>query len=382
MPVLDALASFSYAASLAGLGMVAFLLVAVHRHPQYQTARTFWLGAGLTALAVQSAAAASSAAGAAAIALSLALDGLVAPALYLHLVAIAEPRRRPRAVHALLPLATILSALSLALVGTPGEPPTVRQALAAVAVVVTAAAVTVAQGVYLVAGFRRVRAVEEQQPGALPWTRRLIVLSATIYGLGIVATVSALAGLLPDAAARAAELPTTIVHFAFGLGAIADLGVFKVMGQTVAAPAPKYARSALSEAEAAALVARAARALDRDALFADPLLSLPRLAAAAGAKPGDLSQALNRVAGGYADFLARRRIAEACRMLKAEPTRPVVEISVAVGFNAKSTFHSAFQRIVGTTPAATGRTRRRSAISLRRCRGQPCPEIELRGLGR
>ncbi len=194
---------------------------------------------------MQSAAAASAATGPVAIALSLALDALVAPTLYLHLRAVAEPERRPSPVHALLPAATILAASALAVVGEPADPPSLVQALTALAVLATATAVTIGQGAYLVLGWRRVAAVERFRPGALRWTRRLLGVSAAIFVLGLVATAAGIAGLLPDEAARAVELPTTVALFALALGAVADLGVFGAVAAAVVVPGAKYARSAL-----------------------------------------------------------------------------------------------------------------------------------------
>lgn len=116
----------------------------------------------------------------------------------------------------------------------------------------------------------------------------------------------------------------------------------------------KYGRAALDPAERARLAAAVREALDARGLARDPLLSLPRLAAAVGATPNAVSQAINAEFGlGYHELLARIRV-EAAKAILADPARTetLTDILPEVGFNSKSVFNAAFRREVGMTPSA------------------------------
>lgn len=122
-------------------------------------------------------------------------------------------------------------------------------------------------------------------------------------------------------------------------------------GQPAAAAGPQYARSGLDEARRAQLLARIDAAMTRGALWRSADLSLADLASAAGAKPFYVSQALNQGrAESFFDYVNRHRVREAQKLLR-ETDAPVLEIAFAVGFNAKSTFNSAFRKLCGTTPS-------------------------------
>lgn len=113
-----------------------------------------------------------------------------------------------------------------------------------------------------------------------------------------------------------------------------------------------YARSGLTDADLERLLARLDQIMADNRLWAEPMLSLKDLAEAAGTKPGYVSQALNQRRGvSFFDYVNGWRIDAACRML-AETDMNVLDIALAVGFNAKSTFNAAFRRLRGVTPSA------------------------------
>lgn len=98
------------------------------------------------------------------------------------------------------------------------------------------------------------------------------------------------------------------------------------------------------------LVQRATEALDRDGLYRDENLSLAKLARKAGVPARDLSVAINRATGlNISQFVNRRRIAEACLLLR-ETRRPATVIMFDVGFSTKSNFNREFRRITGMSP--------------------------------
>ena len=53
----------------------------------------------------------------------------------------------------------------------------------------------------------------------------------------------------------------------------------------------------------------------------------------------------------FYELVNRHRIAEAKRLLHADPDETVLSIAMNVGFNSKSAFHAAFRRCTGITPS-------------------------------
>ncbi len=119
-------------------------------------------------------------------------------------------------------------------------------------------------------------------------------------------------------------------------------------------PAPetraKYARSALTTDHAAKLAKRIEAAMEKDALYIDPNLSLQKLSQHVGALPNQVSQTLNQEIGAtFFDYVSQWRI-EASKPLIQTGDTPVLTIALQVGFNSKSTFYKAFKRETGVTP--------------------------------
>jgi AraC-like DNA-binding protein len=115
---------------------------------------------------------------------------------------------------------------------------------------------------------------------------------------------------------------------------------------------PKYARSALTDADYDRIMVKVLAAAAERRLHRDPNLGLPGLAAMTGVSPNDLSQTLNVRAGGFHHWLAETRIADAQAMLRSGEASSLIDAAYAVGFNSKSTFYSAFRRATGQTPGA------------------------------
>lgn len=114
----------------------------------------------------------------------------------------------------------------------------------------------------------------------------------------------------------------------------------------------KYARSALTGAHADQLAARIRSAMEKDALYLDPNLSLQKLSRHVGALPNQISQTLNEQIGStFFDYIAHHRI-EAAKPLILEGVASSLTVSLDVGFNSRSTFYKAFKRETGMTPKA------------------------------
>lgn len=91
--------------------------------------------------------------------------------------------------------------------------------------------------------------------------------------------------------------------------------------------------------------------MERDKLFLDPDLSLPKLATKLGVSRNILSQILNeKIECNFFDYVNRYRIHESLNILK-EKNYSVLDVAMSVGFNSRSAFYKAFKKEVGQTPS-------------------------------
>tara|TARA_R110002051_G_scaffold32382_2_gene73038 strand:+ start:110938 stop:112110 length:1173 start_codon:yes stop_codon:yes gene_type:complete len=118
-----------------------------------------------------------------------------------------------------------------------------------------------------------------------------------------------------------------------------------------AAPEAKYTRSALSQEQAERIAAKIEAAMVRDQLYLDPTISLPALARHIGAPTNHISQTLNETLGTcFFDYINAWRI-RAAEPKIAAGSDTILDIAMAVGFNARSSFYKAFKRETGQTPS-------------------------------
>lgn len=119
-----------------------------------------------------------------------------------------------------------------------------------------------------------------------------------------------------------------------------------------AAPEPSqaYAHSKLTNDVADIVAARLRAAMQENELYRDPLLNLPGLSRKARIPEHTISQVLNQRLGvSFYDFVNEYRIDQARKLLTSEKST-VLEIALSVGYNSKSTFYTAFRKVVGQTP--------------------------------
>jgi AraC-like DNA-binding protein len=139
-----------------------------------------------------------------------------------------------------------------------------------------------------------------------------------------------------------------------GIVAARSIGGELAVSSAGATTAPKYAKSNLDPDAALSLLARIDQTLGHDRLFADPALTLGRLAAAAGTTPHQVSEVLNRYANvTFHDLLNRRRVADVkAQLLDPASDRYTIEgIGASAGFGSRSAMYAAFRRLEGMTPA-------------------------------
>lgn len=110
-------------------------------------------------------------------------------------------------------------------------------------------------------------------------------------------------------------------------------------------------RPILTDERMSRTAARLIGALTTDRLYADSDLSLRKLSDITGVTKNHISETLSQHLGvNFFDFVNSHRAAEAKRLL-TETRLSILEISLEVGFNSRSTFNAAFKKHVGTPPS-------------------------------
>lgn len=116
-------------------------------------------------------------------------------------------------------------------------------------------------------------------------------------------------------------------------------------------PSSRYARSGLTEADMDRYAARLEKRMADGQLWRDHGLNLRGLASEISIPPIHLSEVLNTKIGmSFYDYVNQCRIRDACDLL-IHSNDTIIEISEAVGFNAKSTFNTSFKKITDQTPS-------------------------------
>lgn len=119
------------------------------------------------------------------------------------------------------------------------------------------------------------------------------------------------------------------------------------------APIEPYQDRRIPESEAATQLQALAELMARERLHLDPGLTLPRVARRLGVPQTRLSQLLNdNNQTSFKQYLAQLRVIEAKTLLRQIPPKPLEVVAEEAGFQSMSTFHSAFKKQEGITPAA------------------------------
>ncbi len=94
-------------------------------------------------------------------------------------------------------------------------------------------------------------------------------------------------------------------------------------------------------------------------VYTNDALNLAMLAGMLDLGAHQLSELINTQFGvGFSRFVREHRVAEACRVLLAEPQASVLSVGLSVGFTSQSNFYAAFREITGEVP---GQYRKRQA---------------------
>jgi AraC-like DNA-binding protein len=114
----------------------------------------------------------------------------------------------------------------------------------------------------------------------------------------------------------------------------------------------KYKSSSLSRDDQSEILKRLKERMETEKPFLQTSFSLPDLAAQLKISTHQLSQVINDGLGkSFFEMTAEYRIEEAKRLLKEKMNIKVEEIAEQVGYNSKSSFNTAFKKIVGVTPS-------------------------------
>ncbi|WP_299960887.1 AraC family transcriptional regulator [uncultured Roseobacter sp.] len=117
----------------------------------------------------------------------------------------------------------------------------------------------------------------------------------------------------------------------------------------------KYAKSALSDKQAARIARKLDAAMRDERLYRDANLTLPRLSQHIGASPNYVSQTLNeRLGVSFFEYVNRWRVDEAVELV-TQGNLNILAIAYEVGFNSRSSFYTAFKARTGQTPTSLRR---------------------------
>ncbi len=115
---------------------------------------------------------------------------------------------------------------------------------------------------------------------------------------------------------------------------------------------PKYATYALDDDLRERIAQKIQQAMTQDELYKNNTLTLQGLCEHLKENPHYVSQVINQhLETNFYELVNTYRIGAAQQALKADKEATVLSIALAVGYNSKSTFNSAFKRITGMTPS-------------------------------
>jgi AraC-like DNA-binding protein len=112
-----------------------------------------------------------------------------------------------------------------------------------------------------------------------------------------------------------------------------------------------YAASTLNNVDKQAVLAKLDALMQKDKLYTLETLNLGLLAEQLDLSQHQLSELINtEFQQGFSRYIRQQRIAEAKRLLLADPSASVLAIGLSVGFSTQSNFYAAFRDMVGVAP--------------------------------
>lgn len=187
----------------------------------------------------------------------------------------------------------------------------------------------------------------------LGWLRRRLAVYAAIWGVGLVlfAAVRLEAGAV-SLVGQFVFFLVALNTFVIGYRAMHQPEI--ISGPLEAEPGRRYERSSLNPENAALYEARLRETMEREKLFLDPELTLPKLARALDLPASHLSQVINeRLGRNFYEFVNGYRV-DAARQRLASPAsgqQKMIAIAFDCGFNSLATFNRVFKELAGRPPS-------------------------------
>jgi len=200
----------------------------------------------------------------------------------------------------------------------------------------------------------------------LHWLRNLLIGMAVIWA--VVITVNAFRNEFTDDA----PIYATVVLFVISMGYFgirqgniftATPGTASMLNEVKSEEIPltgsetiqkRYAKSGLKDNEAASIEARLKSLMEKDKLYLDENLTLPKLAVVMDILPNYLSQVINeRYGKNFYDFVNTFRVEEFKEIVRDPKKKHYTLLTLAMecGFNSKSSFNKYFKKATGKTPS-------------------------------
>lgn len=115
---------------------------------------------------------------------------------------------------------------------------------------------------------------------------------------------------------------------------------------------PKYTKTPLDSDFRNRIIGKLQDKVKVTQLAFDSTLSLNKFSEAVGEKPYYVTQVLNQdLHTNFYEYITDHRIHEVARRLSAPCEQTIFDLALAVGFNSKSTFNTAFKKRFGVTPS-------------------------------
>ncbi|HTX73078.1 MAG TPA: helix-turn-helix domain-containing protein [Rectinemataceae bacterium] len=192
----------------------------------------------------------------------------------------------------------------------------------------------------------------------LSWMRKVLIAFALALAGGTVSYVLFFLVISFRSMYLFAPLAAVFSAYYIGYKAFHQPDVF-LLAKPALRPEPvaelrrKYEKSGISEEDGELLLRRLDRVVLSKRPYADPDLTLPKLAALLQASPHHLSQLLNqRLGTSFYDYVNRLRVEEVKRCLSdpAKAEESVLDIALECGFNSKSAFNRIFKQHTTLSP--------------------------------
>lgn len=126
----------------------------------------------------------------------------------------------------------------------------------------------------------------------------------------------------------------------------------KTMDKWTSMDSPKYSKSSLSLDDIERYSSQIEDTFKNDKPHLEPSFSIDQLSRQTGIHKHHISQVINSELGmSFSELVNKKRIEEACHLLRTEPKPIIIHIALDVGFSNKASFYRAFSKVMGITPS-------------------------------